>query len=343
LTARRARKVVGAVALAAALLAPPVGASTEGDLRAAEARLERAQQELSRLVERYVGAQLRLAELESRLSALRARIERLDGRLRSLGHRMQERVVEVFKSGGVDTAQLLLASDTASEFTDRLQFVDRMTQGDADLREELRRTREELRRARGEVRDLTAQQRAALRDLARQRAAVSERLEALRGVVAELERRLAEERARRRALAEAAARAVGGGPLEACPVGQPRAFGNDFGQPRPGGRIHQGIDILAPLGTPVYAAQSGVFVKDSNALGGIAAFVLSDGGDSTYYAHLAGYAGVPSGAHVAAGTTVGYVGNTGNARGGPYHLHFEYHPGRGAAVNPYSLLRAVCG
>ncbi|HXF56350.1 MAG TPA: peptidoglycan DD-metalloendopeptidase family protein [Actinomycetota bacterium] len=329
--------------MAGALLAAPVGASTEGELQAAEARLERARQELTDIANRYAAAQMRLAELESRLQALRARIGRLEARLRAIGERMEGRVVEVFKAGGVATAQLLLASESVSEFTDRLQFVDRINAEDADLQAELRRTREELRRARREVQDLLGQQEATLRELARQREQASARLEALRGLVAELERRVAEERARRQALAEAAARAVGGGPLQACPVGQPRAFGNDFGQPRPGGRVHQGIDILAPLGTPVYAAQSGVFVKDYNALGGISAFVRSDGGDTTYYAHLSAYAGVPSGAHVAAGTMIGRVGNTGNAQGGPYHLHFEYHPGGGAAVNPYSLLRAVCG
>lgn len=343
MTARRARNVIGAALLAGVLFAPPVGASTEGELRAADARLERAYRELTELANRYAAAQMRLAELESRLRSLRARIARLETRLRAIGERVEGRVVEVFKAGGVDTAELLLTSETVSEFTDRLEFVDRINAEDADLQGELQRTREELRRAHREVQGLLAQQEAATRELASQREEATERLEALRDLVAELERRLAGERARRQALAEAAARVVGGGPLQACPVGQPRAFGNDFGQPRPGGRVHQGIDILAPLGTPVYAAQPGVFVKDYNALGGISAFVRSDGGDTTYYAHLSGYASVPSGAHVAAGTVIGRVGNTGNARGGPYHLHFEYHPGGGAPVNPYSLLRAVCG
>ncbi|MGH2555805.1 MAG: M23 family metallopeptidase, partial [Actinomycetota bacterium] len=145
------------------------------------------------------------------------------------------------------------------------------------------------------------------------------------------------------ARAEAAARAVGGGALRACPVGQPRAFSDDFGDPRSGGRRHQGNDIVAPRGTPVYAAQPGRFEQTYNDLGGISAYVYGDSGDTTYYAHLDSYAGVPNGSHVPAGTMIGHVGNTGNARGGVYHLHFEYHPGGGGAVNPYRLLRAVCG
>jgi peptidoglycan LD-endopeptidase LytH len=101
--------------------------------------------------------------------------------------------------------------------------------------------------------------------------------------------------------------------------------------------------MLAPLGTPIYAAQPGRFEENYNDLGGMSALVYGDSGDYTYHAHMSSYAGVPNGSHVAAGTTIGLVGNSGDASGGPYHLHFEYHPGGGAAVDPYTLLKAVCG
>jgi murein DD-endopeptidase MepM/ murein hydrolase activator NlpD len=195
--------------------------------------------------------------------------------------------------------------------------------------------------------DLSARQSATVKTLARQKAAFADKLEEARALEARLAGRLARERAAAaaaaKARAEAAARAFGGGALRACPVGQPRAFSDDFGDPRPGGRRHQGNDIVAPRGTPVYAAQSGRFEETYNDLGGISAHVYGDSGDMTYYAHLDSYAGVPNGSHVPAGTMIGHVGNTGNAQGGVYHLHFEYHPGGGAAVNPYRLLRAVCG
>src|SRR6266487_5264867 len=101
--------------------------------------------------------------------------------------------------------------------------------------------------------------------------------------------------------------------------------------------------MLAPLGTPIYAAQSGQFEQNSNSLGGTSALLYADNGDYTYYAHMSSYAGVANGAHVPAGTMIGHVGNTGDAAGGPYHLHFEYHPGGGGAVDPYQLLVSVCG
>ena len=133
----------------------------------------------------------------------------------------------------------------------------------------------------------------------------------------------------------------GGLPLQACPA-PGSSFTDDFGAPRGGGRSHEGIDMLAPFGTPIRAAQSGRFQQDYNGLGGISALVYAGNGDYTYYAHMEGYAGVGNGATVSAGTVIGYVGNTGDASGGPPHLHFEYHPGGGGAVDPYSYLVALC-
>jgi murein DD-endopeptidase MepM/ murein hydrolase activator NlpD len=101
--------------------------------------------------------------------------------------------------------------------------------------------------------------------------------------------------------------------------------------------------MLAPLDTPIYAAQSGTFRQNYNDLGGNAAYVYASNGDYTYYAHMSSYAGAGNGASVPAGTMIGHVGNTGNASGGVTHLHFEYHPGGGGAVDPYPYLKAVCG
>lgn len=128
------------------------------------------------------------------------------------------------------------------------------------------------------------------------------------------------------------------GALRACPVAGPWSLTDTFGAPRPGGRTHQGNDILAARGTPVAAAHAGVAVRAPNTLGGRAVKVYGPDGDS-YYAHLSAYGAVGP---VEAGEIIGYVGNSGNARGLVQHLHFEYRSGGGSSIDPFRLVLAVC-
>lgn len=132
---------------------------------------------------------------------------------------------------------------------------------------------------------------------------------------------------------------------QACPVAGPVSFIDTWGAPRSGGRAHQGVDMMAARGTPTAAIFDGTITQMRNSnLGGITLWMRSTAGDSYYYAHLDGYAaGISTGSSVAAGEIIGYVGSTGNASPGFPHLHFEYHPGGGAAVNPYPLVKSICG
>ena len=109
---------------------------------------------------------------------------------------------------------------------------------------------------------------------------------------------------------------------------------DSFGDPRPGGRSHEGIDLIAPAGTPVVAVAAGT-ARSAGSIGGEGVVVQHPNGDWTFYAHLAS---TVSGA-VPAGTQIGVIGS---ADVSVAHLHFEYHPGGGPAVNPYSALLAVC-
>jgi peptidoglycan LD-endopeptidase LytH len=349
LTVRRA-KIVSGLALSlilATLASVPVFADTASELRAARQRLTQVQAQLDRLAQQYAAAQTRYANTQARIDQVQARIQRVRIRMGRIQAALGARAREAYESGGISTVELLLSSASFSQFSDRVEYLGSLARGDSDLLVDAAVTGEELRRAQADLTDLSAKQAATVKALANQKADIARKLKEATALEAKLADQLARERAAAaaaaKARAEAAARQVGGGALRACPVGQPRSFTDDFGDPRSGGRRHQGIDILAPKGTPVYAAQSGRFEEMYNDLGGISAGVHGDSGDFTYYAHLDSYAGVPNGAHVPAGTMIGHVGDSGNARGGPYHLHFEYHPGGGAAANPYRLLRAVCG
>jgi hypothetical protein len=119
-----------------------------------------------------------------------------------------------------------------------------------------------------------------------------------------------------------------------------RAIGSVFGDPRDGGaRSHEGIDIFAPRGTPVKAVADGVVTNVGNTnIGGRVVWQYDSERDVTYYyAHLTEQ-NVRVGQRVRAGEIVGTVGNTGNARTTPPHLHFAvYRPGR-VAINPVPFI-----
>lgn len=129
-----------------------------------------------------------------------------------------------------------------------------------------------------------------------------------------------------------------------CPVNGAVAFTDTWGAPRSGGRTHEGVDIIAVRGTPAVAVEAGtVFRLGNGGLGGITLWLRGDGGDEYYYAHLDGWVdGLAVGQHLDLGELLGYVGNTGNAAYTVSHLHFEFHPGGGSAVNPYPLAASLC-
>src|SRR5262249_25728362 len=126
---------------------------------------------------------------------------------------------------------------------------------------------------------------------------------------------------------------------------------DNFGDPRPGGRIHQGTDMLATLGQEVYAVVDGtlghqVKVGDPNATLSGNAWRLTVAGGTTWYAymHLSAFAaGLSDGSVVKQGQVIGYVGDTGDAGPGNYHLHFEVHPNGGAAINALTVLTVPPG
>ena len=84
---------------------------------------------------------------------------------------------------------------------------------------------------------------------------------------------------------------------------------------------------------------AGTVSHHNSRLGGLSYYLKGDDGNTYFGTHLASYA---ASGRVAAGTVVGTVGNSGNASGGPPHLHFEIHPGGGGPTNPYPTLRQYC-
>jgi murein DD-endopeptidase MepM/ murein hydrolase activator NlpD len=124
-----------------------------------------------------------------------------------------------------------------------------------------------------------------------------------------------------------------------CPVPS-AAFSNDWGQPRSGGRRHQGNDMFATMGTANLAVVSGSVTFGDGGAGGMGAYLDGDNGVTYVYYHLSEYVGGPR--RVSQGEVIGKVGQTGNATAP--HTHFEMRPGgrAAAAINPYPTLTRIC-
>jgi murein DD-endopeptidase MepM/ murein hydrolase activator NlpD len=130
------------------------------------------------------------------------------------------------------------------------------------------------------------------------------------------------------------------------PVYGPVSYGDTFGAPRADVTYHHGDDIFGRLGQPLLACVSGtVFSVGWNKVGGNRLWIVDDQGNQFYYAHLSAFStAVTNGTRVKAGQVVGFMGDTGDAEGTPYHLHFEIHSvkylylGYDGAVDPTRYL-----
>jgi peptidoglycan hydrolase-like protein with peptidoglycan-binding domain len=136
--------------------------------------------------------------------------------------------------------------------------------------------------------------------------------------------------------------------LDRFPIQGQCYYGNTWHAARGNGRLHEGVDVIAREGKLLYAVVDGTITKQywdqPGATAGNGLRVTQDNGTYFLYLHMSGFApGIELGTKVKAGDVIGFVGNTGSSA--TPHLHFEIHPGGGAAVNPYPYLKAIddCG
>ncbi|HSJ72250.1 MAG TPA: peptidoglycan DD-metalloendopeptidase family protein [Acidimicrobiia bacterium] len=130
-----------------------------------------------------------------------------------------------------------------------------------------------------------------------------------------------------------------------CPVNAATSFSDTWGAPRSGGRTHEGVDMVAARNAPIVAIESGTVTRTSNSsLGGLSIYLTGASGSRYYYAHLEYIAdGIRGGTAVSVGDLLGGNGSSGNAPDWLPHLHFQYAPPGSGWVNPYPLVKALCG
>ncbi|MCU1375538.1 MAG: putative metalloendopeptidase [Actinomycetia bacterium] len=323
------------VALAVLLVDLPAAGASQADLEKARRQANAAANEVFR-------AETRLSRVQGQLADLEARKRETQQRLHGLERAVKDAAVTQFIRRST-AADPLDADPSDAAAKARAEALARMVaSGSSDAADAYRAAAADFAVAETK---LSSSRKAASAALAGYRRRVSTANAKLRSLQKLETERIARDKARRAAAGRKPPRQGGGLVIGTgdwiCPVQGPRAFGNDYGQPRGGGRRrHEGNDILAPRGTPVVAPVAGTASQHGNRLGGNSFYLHGVDGVTYYGAHLDSYSS--NYGRVSAGTVLGWVGNSGDARGGPTHLHFEIHPGGGGPVNPYPTLRRYC-
>ena len=304
--------------------------------------------------EAIVVAELR--RVQHRLNTEKARLEQLHQQLHRSLNVLRGRLVGIYRSGNPDLLTVMLESDGFDDLVSRYEYLRRIEEQDSDivgrvrtLRNGTRVTVERVTEDRNEIEDKKAelvrtrvQLEAREAELAAARDAkaaaldqVNTNIEQLEGDVSDLQDRIQQQL--QAANATAGVEPLQAGPVQGAsggwiwPVNGPLTSGFGYRW----GRMHEGIDIAVPEGTPIRAAKAGTVVIAAYT-GGYGNYTCVDhgGGISSCYGHQSSYA-VSAGDSVAQGEVIGYSGNTGSSTGP--HLHFEIRV-NGSAVDPLGYL-----
>ncbi len=323
----------------------------EGDISVLQARQTRIEADLA-------NKRAELARVQDELRRERIRLVRLRARLAEARAALSDRLVELYKADEPDVVTVILESDGFADLLERAEFMQRVSQQDARIIDHVRAAKEEAVATERRLDALEDRQRKVTAEVAQRAAdvaAIKDRLvgrqQEFQGVRDQKQQVLVSTRADRRELEghlaalekeQAAVQAKLAGYAPAGPVRQGSGsmiwpingtFSSPFGMRW--GRLHAGIDISAPEGTPIRAADSGRVVLAAWTGGyGNYTCVSHSGTLSTCYAHQSRY-GTSAGASVSKGQVIGFVGNTGHSFGA--HLHFEVRI-NGSPVDPMGYL-----
>jgi murein DD-endopeptidase MepM/ murein hydrolase activator NlpD len=339
-----------AAGLLAAVALSVLGAPAAGeDLDDLKARMEDIQARLDATTKRIEDLRTQEEELRERLDEIDVEAAELEQRSARLEKQVVKLARTLYRSGGTDVLEALLTAESFAELSSKAEILSRVSQRDTSTFIEYSRTQDELAALDEELTEKQAELVETREELAERSDDLQAEFKAVEDEYEELKRKIAAAAAARQAAASAPEPAPAAPAAEpifvrpsgnmACPVAGPVSFVDSWLAPRDG-HLHQGVDMMAAYGTPVVAIVSGTITTSAYHSSAGNYLVLSgDDGNAYYYMH--NQSNLVSGGHVSMGQQIATVGDTGNAAGTP-HLHFEYHPGGGSAVNPYPLVASIC-
>lgn len=336
------------------------------ELERMNGEISRLQIEVTNLREQELAVEAELVAKQAELDAASAELRRAQdhlaevrGRLKRALLALRERLVAIYEAGSPDVVSVVLGSDDLGEVASQTEYLNRIQENDQALIERVSELRDEAQAAVDRQRELRDRIEAA-------RDAIAAHEAELQGTRLELQSQRGElvlaQGSRRRALArlddregvlegdvsalqaEIQSQLGGVGPFPMGPQAAPGTFifpasgtiTSGFGYRW--GRQHEGIDIGAPEGTPIWAADDGTVVLQQSEAesGGYGNYTCVDHGAglATCYAHQSAF-NTSIGDSVQQGQVIGLVGNTGHSFGA--HLHFEVRV-NGVAYDPMGYL-----
>jgi peptidoglycan LD-endopeptidase LytH len=335
---RRSRVLrAGLLSLVGGLLMVPMAvpqAVGEESLSELQATMTDIQNQLNAAQARIEELRTQEALLEQSMETTLARLKVLEADQKDLRGVAIRRARQLYMNGNSDMLEALLGSADLADLLNKTEALSQVSMDDTSAFLRLARTEAEIKMLNA---DLFADQKAlaeAKAELAKQIAAQQKQFEAVADDYERLKSKLVGVDVEVKADGSVST----GGMY--CPVAGPVSFIDSWGYPRSGGRTHEGTDMMAAYGTPLVAITSGTITYASyDGSGGNMIFLSGDDGHQYWYMH--NQQNLVTSGRVQAGQQIATVGDTGNAVGNP-HLHFEYHPGGGAPVNPYPLVASLC-
>jgi peptidoglycan LD-endopeptidase LytH len=324
-----------AVLIGAAALLPALAshAREEESVSELKAQLDVIQRQLDASVARIEKLRSHQNELLFEVGEVELEIGEQEAAKQVVEERAVATARRLYMRGGDDTLDVLLSAKSFTDLVIHYEATARIAEADRLVFADLEQQEQELR-------DLQMKLSAKTVELAGARVRIEEE-------AALLQARFKEATAKYEKLKEklAAARSGGIGIITAdgmtCPIAAPNSFIDSWGYPRPGGRTHEGTDMMAASGAPVVAITDGrITFEGYGTTAGNWVILSGDDGNSYWYMH--NRENLVTGGRVRVGQQIATVGDTGNAIGGPPHVHFEFHPGGGGPVNPFPLLSKVC-
>ncbi|MEA2432928.1 MAG: hypothetical protein QOG54_385 [Actinomycetota bacterium] len=316
-------------------------ASGEEPVSDIRARMDSIQAELNAAQSKIEDLRTQDELLDRKITETRDRMDSLSAKRDQLQVEAVKRARKLYMSGSSGMVEILFGAEDMSEAVSRTEMLSRVSMNDSSVFVHLSRSRAELAQLEDTLAESSSQLEGVTEALAQENDALQARFDSVAAEYERLQRELAASSPAPATAAPAASSSLSLTSTDGmyCPVAGPVSFVDSWGAPRDG-HTHQGVDMMGAYGTPLVAVTSGTITYAAyDGSGGNMIFLSGDDGNAYWYMH--NQQNMVTGGHVSAGQQIATLGDTGNAAGTP-HLHFEYHPGGGGAVNPTPLAASLC-